>query len=340
MSFGAIAGLAGGLLQAGSARSAARAQENAANRQIEFQQGIYDQQTELFEPYRNAGTNALAAYMFDMGMGEAPVFGGAAPEITTVTTPSVPVASGPGMHLTRGGDQNFTAAPRSNVAQYQVGGQTFNTLEEAQAWADANRTGGTTYGGYTASPGYQWQLEQGQSAIDGSAASRGSLFSGATLAAQQRLGQGLAEQDRSTHMNRLLGLAGMGQSSVAQQATAAQNLGTGVTNALGSIGNAQAAGAIGTGNALSGMMNGLGSWYGYQNAANGGGNAGIGSTPWAGAGILGVDLCRTSPKASFPRPMLLELTRSILPRPFPTKLPGHLIRQRRVRQRNGASIAG
>lgn len=292
MCFTAIAGLAGGLLQSSSANKAAKAQTNAANRQIDFQQGVYDDQKGMFAPFVGAGTNALSAYLYDIGLGPAPTIGGTAPEISTVTTGGQTISQGYNTLGERGGPQGLQSltAPQTTpqTTTYNVGGNSFGTLEEAQAWANANPEGGTTYGGYQASPGYQWQLEQGQKAIDGSAAARGNVFSSATLDRQQQMGQGLAAQDYGNHLARLMGVAGMGQNSVAQQATAAQNLGAGVSNALGSIGNAQAAGAIGQGNAWGNALGNLGGWYGYQQGANGGSNnASMFDTPWASSGFWG-----------------------------------------------------
>ena len=137
---------------------------------------------------------------------------------------------------------------------------------------------------YQSSPGYQFALDQGQSAIDGSAASSGGLFSGATLQAQTEYATGMASQDYNNqfnnyqveyanqqneynnYMNRLGGLANSGQGAAGMQATAGSNYAAGASNALGNIGNAQSAGAIAQGNAInSGMSNAL-STYGYMTA--------------------------------------------------------------------------
>ena len=147
------------------------------------------------------------------------------------------------------------------MTRYSVNGQMFNTMDAAQSYANANKTGGTAYGGFQATPGYQFQLDQGLGAIDRSAASRGGLFSGATLKAAQGYGQGLANQEYGTYLNRLSGLAGSGQAAAGQQGAAAQNYGAGASNALANYGNASAAGAIGFGNAInSGIGNALGVW--------------------------------------------------------------------------------
>ncbi len=152
---------------------------------------------------------------------------------------------------------------QANFAPYMgIGGNAFAGLgyEYGVGPRPAN------YRGYEATPGYAAALRGGQQAIDGSAAARGGLFSGATLAAQQRMGQDLASQDYGQYMSGLSGLAGMGQASAANSAAAAGNLATMGTQSLGYAGDARAAGAVGVGNALSdGINNGVGLW-GYQQA--------------------------------------------------------------------------
>ena len=124
------------------------------------------------------------------------------------------------------------------------------------------------YAGYTASPGYQFAVDEALDAIQGSAANSGGLFSGATGRAVGQTVYGLASQDFGNHLNRLLGVAGMGQAAASGQATSAFN-GAGMTqNALANIGNAQAAGAVARGNAWSGALDNIGGIFGYQNALN------------------------------------------------------------------------
>lgn len=108
-------------------------------------------------------------------------------------------------------------------------------------------------------PGYQFRLQQGLDAVEASRAARGGLFSGATGQALNNYAQGMASQEYGTYMNRLQGLANMGQSAAAGQGAAAQQFASQQTNTLGALGNAQAAGAIGVGNALNtGVNNAIG----------------------------------------------------------------------------------
>ena len=65
------------------------------------------------------------------------------------------------------------------------------------------------------SPGYQWQMDEGQRAVESSAAAQGLLRSGATLKALQERGQGLANQDFGSYYARLSDLTKLGQTSAA-----------------------------------------------------------------------------------------------------------------------------
>lgn len=126
------------------------------------------------------------------------------------------------------------------------------------------------YRGFAGSPGYAWAKAQGQSAIDDSAASRGNLFSGATLKSQQKFGTGLAQQDWINHLANLYGLLSSGQNATNAGATNAFNFLGQQNQNLAGYGNAAAAGAIGQGNAWSDMLGNLTGVMSYQNAANGG----------------------------------------------------------------------
>lgn len=194
-----IASIAGGLIQNRAASRASRAQQQSANRQMDLNERVYDDQRREFQPYSTAGRNALGAYNFNLGIGDRP--------------------------------SGFTD--------------------------------------FTGTPGYQFRLSQGQQAIDNSAASSGDLFSGRTLRGLSDYGQGTGAQDFGGYMDRLAGVANMGQASAAGVATAAGNLGMANGNALSAIGNARAAGAIGGANALNdGIGNALGTWQYMQQVNN------------------------------------------------------------------------
>lgn len=245
MGLGAILGIGGSLIQAGSASSAAKKQEAAANRDLEFQRETRDLIFDRLDPWYQGGNLANEAMMFELGLGARPVVGGTAPQIETVVTPG-------------------TAG--SGVTSYKVGDKTFTTLDEAQAWANANKTGGTNYAGFTATPGYQFRVDSGNDSINALAGARGGLVSGRTMQDLAKFNQGIASEEYGNYLARLGGMSGDGLGAASGQATAATNAAQGVSNALAGIGNAQAAGAIGVGNAINGgIQNGIGLWQ-YQRA--------------------------------------------------------------------------
>jgi hypothetical protein len=140
-------------------------------------------------------------------------------------------------------------------------------------------------------PGYQFQLQQGQQALQNSAAARGGLLSGGTAKALDQYSQGLAStdyqnlynqaltqyqqaynifnQNQSNVFNRYAALAGIGQTSAQQLSNAGLTTGNNVANTLltsgaqigGDIQNAAAANAsgyIGAANAYGGAISNLG----------------------------------------------------------------------------------
>lgn len=268
----AIGGIASGLLGASSAKKAASAQQSSAQAQIDLQREIYNKTSQKFQPYQQAGQNALAAYMYDMGLSdEAPVFGAKAPQIRTITTPASGTGGTTWQDFFQGnldGEIPALADRTAGSTTYKVGGRSFDTMEAARQYANSHKTGGTTYGGYTASPEYQWQLSEGLGAVNALAGARGGLNSGATLQALQERGQGLAAQDRSNYMNRLAGMVDMGMGAAGNQANIGNAYATGASNALANKGEAQSAGYMGVNNAIQGGINTGLNLFGYMKGLN------------------------------------------------------------------------
>lgn len=156
-------------------------------------------------------------------------------------------------------------------------------------------------------PGYQFRLQQGQQALERSAAARGGIYSGGTLKAEQRYGQDYAsneysnvynralgqyqmsynqfQNNQANEYNRLAGVAGLGQVSANQLNTTGMQTGANVGNTLTSLGNqlgqdyqnygnAQASGYINSANAWGGALSGM-AGAGYMASYNpyGGGGA-------------------------------------------------------------------
>lgn len=264
------ASVAGSAIQAGAASKAARAQKDAANRQIDVQKEMYDQTVNRLAPWVSSGMTANQAAGSMLGLNGAPMIGGTAPTISTVTTPGSPGRSGNsggfGIGTSaqdRQGRFTHTAATPATTS-YTVNGQNFDTMEAAQAYANANKTGGTAWS-FQNSPAYQFNMQQGLDAVQASQAAKGGLYSGAAMEALQKTGSGIASNEFWNQYNALAGQSSAGQNAAGLQANAGQNYATGASNALANYGNAAASGAVGVGNAFAnGINNGLGIW-GYMN---------------------------------------------------------------------------
>lgn len=289
MSLGAIGSVVGGLISAGSAKKAAKAQEAAANKDIAFQTETRDLIRNDLAPERQTGTNALATYNYLLGLGDAPTIGGTPAQIETYQIPgSGPTGApgnaigptamgfgGGGKYIGTGRDRFLNPNPQPQTQAttgYRVNGQTFATLEDAQAYANANKTGGTKYQGFQATPGYKFAFDQGTSAVNAMAGARGGLNSGRTMQDLTKFGQGIANQEFNNYLSRVGGLVDTGMSAKQMSGNASQNAAAGVSNALSAIGNAKAAGSIGVGNAFNGTITNLIGLNQYQKSLPGGGN--------------------------------------------------------------------
>lgn len=144
-----------------------------------------------------------------------------------------------------------------------------------------------TMADFMADPGYQWRLQQGQKAIESSAAARGGLLSGRAVKAASDYTANQASQtyndaynrwnsDQASLYNKYSALAGVGQQAVNQVNSAAGQYGANVGNVLTNTGNSIASNQIGAGNASAAstigmgnaLTNGIGQWMGYNNYQN------------------------------------------------------------------------
>jgi hypothetical protein len=125
---------------------------------------------------------------------------------------------------------------------------------------------------FEADPGYEFRRTEGMRGVEGGAAARGGLLSGAALKAIQKYGQGLASQeygnaynrftaDQTNQYNRLAGLVNTGQGATNQLTNAAGQFGQQQANNIIGAGNAQASGIMGGVNAITGGINaGINNW--------------------------------------------------------------------------------
>jgi len=171
-----------------------------------------------------------------------------------------------------------------------------------------------------ATPGYQFQLQQGLDAAQNSAAGKGSLLTGRTLADLNNYAQGAAStnyqnafnnaqtqyqsayntflNNQNNTYNRLLGASQQGLSAAGGAGNLISGIGGDIASLYGQQGAAQAAGTLGVGNSINGMIPGLTSGFtGLLSALKGGNSGGITSDPstwfcWIAEELYGT----TSPK--------------------------------------------
>lgn len=143
-------------------------------------------------------------------------------------------------------------------------------------------------------PGYQFQLEQGQKALERKMSASGDTFSPRAAKALAEYNQGMANQeyqnaynryvnDQSNTYNMLAGISGMGQTSTGQMAGAGQNYANSATQLNASLANAQTAAqqAAASRPSMFGNLLGLGA------TALGGYFGGGGTLAGLGSGLFG-----------------------------------------------------
>lgn len=285
----AVGTVAAGAISSSNASKAAGAQVAAANSADQTQLAMYNQTRDDQAPWRTAGSNALTALQGYYGLGgTAPTTAGSSvPGSQAGLAKSVGTqnggmvtgsASGPGAKLTV--DQGMTASGQPTAATGGTG----------------TASGGAPTGNATADadnaliqnlPGYQFNLQQGNSAVQKNLAASGLLDSGAAQKALTQYGQGMATSASTQYLNGLQSLAGLGQTATAQTGAAGSN----AANQIGSnqiyAGNAQASGYAGQSNAIGAGLSGLTGIYSNYNTQQQIGAAGAGSSSGYGLGTSG-----------------------------------------------------
>lgn len=144
------------------------------------------------------------------------------------------------------------------------------TAGSATGAAASGVTGYNGDAGYSASPGFQFQLDQGIKAAQRTAAARGTFNSGGFTKAITRYATGAAASDFDNYTSRLAQLAGVGQSATNATVQAGQNSTNQISQAQQNAGNAQASSYANTGSAINGTVNNLAASYLYSRGGAGG----------------------------------------------------------------------
>lgn len=151
-------------------------------------------------------------------------------------------------------------------------------------------------------PGYQFQLKQGDLALESKNAPSVGALSGTALKQLMGFNQGLAASNYNEYFdqfqtqqnnifNRLSGLAALGQNAAGNLGNNGAQLGAGIASAQAAAAGSEAAGTVGAANAMSGAIsNGIPLAYMMsQGTGSGGFNFNEGETDDAIQGALGAD---------------------------------------------------
>ena len=242
---------------------AAQLEKESADKQLALQREIWEKQQADYKPYLEQGTwgiNRLGDLMRNQSANHQ--------QDRFLINGSRPVSQ--------------PTAPTQNT-----GGQLNNPFDSYLA------SKGLAGGRFdTNNPAYQFQLKQGQQALDRSSAARGMGYSGAQMKASQQYGQGMASQEYDKqynrasgefgdYYNRLAGLAQGGQQAAGSMAQAGGQYANNASNTFGNLSNAQtgilgqqanarASGYAANANAISGGLNSLTNLYGMSKYYGGG----------------------------------------------------------------------
>lgn len=236
----------GGLFGSSAADKAAKSQTDASLQALELQKATLAQSRLDAAPWLDAGRQALAAYMGELGFE-----GFTLPAMPTPTPGSTPTTT-PGTSSYRDGGQRPGTTPPSTTAPTPTPTQT------PQA----------RYLGFQKTPGYQFMVDEAEKGAINHLSALGMKNSGAALKALTKLRSGLANQEYGTYLNRLSAMAGGGQTQVNQNNTLASNSALTQGQLMQDAGAARASGYVGGANAWTGALNNigntLGTWASYQ----------------------------------------------------------------------------
>lgn len=316
MSWGAVivggAALIGGAVSANASKSAASKQAGAADSAASAQLAQFNTVNDQQAPYRTSGYGALNELNNYLGVPtsapqqSADNFDSAAYLKAHPDVAASHYASDPYQHYLDFG----TGGSLGQNADYGFIGNANYQQQLAQSQEGSNAPG---YGQFThqfdandlnanLAPNYQFMLDQGMGQTRNAASATQGVVSGNALQGLNTFAQNYAQNayqqafsnysaNQTNIFNRLSSLAGLGQTAnanTAQYGTAATNAASGY---LTSAAAANAAGTVGSANAITGSLNNLGALAYTNGFGSGSGSNGLGNslgTNMANAGVDGL----------------------------------------------------
>jgi len=213
--------------------------ENAAGTRTQQ----YGQTQQYLQPYSQTGVDALARANAMTGGNYNSWSPGANPN----QTPNKSGQNTLSLGLFDNGHGAIKITPNTTPAAYgdgpTTGGMGSNTGTPTSGTDGATNT---PYSFSSSDPSYAWRMQQGQQALERSAAARGQLLSGGHLKDLTNYSQGLASTEYGNQFNRLMGIASMGENAAGQQAGYSNSYGNALANQQIDQGQANAAASLGT----------------------------------------------------------------------------------------------
>lgn len=163
------------------------------------------------------------------------------------TTPATP---------DRVNSQGYQPTGSGGVRQIMQAGNGPVTIDNATGSVTPTASSGPDMSVFFESPDFQFNLAEGQKAIDRSAAARGGLLSGRAVKEGTRYASGLASREYAGFVDRLMQQAGLGNTGIGAATSAALNTGSNVSGALMNAGNARASSYLNTGMAINNAAQG------------------------------------------------------------------------------------
>lgn len=256
--------LLGGILSSRAASRAADAQERQNTAAIGETRRQFDQTRADMAPFLGAGQRANAALAFELGLGPRPQE--RAPDLPGIRrlpgarAPAQPMQPSNSLPMWGGDGGGF--APQAAGPRFAVGDATFDTRREARDYRDGMAgdvapEDSFDYGGFRATPGYEFRFGEGLDAMQSTLAAGGMLGSGRALRAATRYGQNVGAEEYGNYLARLMTLSGRGQGQVNSLASFGANAAGNIGNAMMATGQAQGAAAVNQGNITTGTLEGL-----------------------------------------------------------------------------------
>lgn len=262
----AVASVAAAGAGAYSARQGAKAAAKGADSATNEQARQYDQTRADYAPYRAVGAGALGQLASLYGIGTPEVQGD--PDWTAYLRDNPDVAK----------DKFFAANPEEHY--YRHGRAEGRNLPTSGGVA-AVPGGAPNANVFFESPDYQFNLAEGQKAIDRSLAARGRSLSGAGVKEGIRYASGMASGEFGNFYNRLANLAGIGQAATGSTAAAGANAANNISQNHLFAGQARANGYMQTGAAVNNAVQGGISNYMLQRYLQPSTTGSVGTPPYA-----------------------------------------------------------